>query len=77
MDKRVKSEITKKIKEKFRLNLKTYATSRNLSLNNLKAFISGTRSNYLVYSVLVTDGIISCTHNNNKNQNKGYKYEQL
>ena len=77
MDKRISSEITKKIKSKFKLNLRMYAYTRNITLNNLRAFISGTRNNFKVYSVLVTDGIISSTHQNNKNQKKGYKYEQL
>lgn len=74
MDKRVSSKITKSIKDKLDLSLKQYAYSRNISLSSLKAYISGVRNNYLVFSVLVSDGIISPTHTNKKIK-KGYSYE--
>lgn len=72
MDRRINNEITKKIKNKLNLNLRQYAEKRNITLSNLKAFISGRRKNAMVWSALVADEIISFTHNNKT----GDKYEQ-
>lgn len=70
MDKRINSNITKKIKNKFGFKLSEYAENRGISLASLKAFISGKRQNMKVISTLITDEIINFTEIN-KNKNKG------
>lgn len=54
------TELSKRIVEKFDMTIKAYATSRGLSYNSLKLYVSGLyTANRIVKEQLIRDGILT------------------